>query len=341
TFTFVDVNLKFNKPELRVEIDRNRARGAGVAALDIAQTLQLGLSAQRIGYFIMNGKQYQVIGQVERQDRNETQDLRSLYVRNQDGAPIQLDNLVNVSEESSPPQLFRFDRYTSATVSAGLTPGNTIGDGIAAMDRIAGEVLDPSFSTALAGPSRDFAQSSSSLGFVFALALVLVYLILAAQFESFRDPFIIMLTVPLAVAGALLALWYFDQSLNIFSQIGMIMLIGLVTKNGILIVEFANQRKAAGLDILEAIREGAARRFRPVLMTTISTVLGILPIALALGAGAESRMPMGIAVIGGLLVGTLLTLFVIPAMYSYLARPDVPEVKQQVIEDEPALEPVA
>ena len=328
TFTFVDVNLKFNKPELRVEIDRDRARAAGVDALDIAQTLQLGLSAQRIGFFIRDGKQYQVIGQVGRQDRDETQDLRSLYVRNALGQPVQLDNLVDVYEESSPPQLFRFDRYVSATVSAGLAPGQTIGDGIQAMEGIADEVLDESFTTALAGPSRDFAESSSSLLFVFALALALVYLILAAQFESFRDTFIIMLTVPLALAGALFALWYFNQSLNIFSQIGMIMLIGLVTKNGILIVEFANQRRAAGLDVLTAIREGAARRFRPVLMTTISTVLGILPIALALGAGAESRVPMGIAVIGGLVIGTLLTLFVIPAMYTYLTGRSVPEAVQ-------------
>ena len=319
TFLFTDVNLKFNKPELQISIDRERARSLGVSALDIAQTLQLALSEQRLGYFIMDGKQYQVIGQVERENRNETLDLKSIFVRNANGEPIQLDNLVQISEQSSPPQLFRFNRFVSATVSAGLAPGNTIGDGIQAMERIADRTLDESFSTDLAGPSRDFAESSSSLLFVFLLALALIYLVLAAQFESFRDPFTIMLTVPLALAGALFWLWYFNQTLNIFSQIGMVMLIGLVTKNGILIVEFANQRKEQGLSLFDAARDAAVSRFRPVIMTSISTILGILPIALALGAGSESRVPMGIAVIGGLLVGTIFTLYVIPSMYSYVS----------------------
>ncbi len=327
TFTFTDVDLKFNKPELRISINRERARALGVSALDIAQTLQLALSEQRLGYFIMDGKQYQVIGQVERENRDETLDLRSLFVRNAAGEPVQLDNLVEVNEESSPPALYRFNRFVSATVSASMAPGKTMGDGIEAMRAIAGRVLDDTFSTDLSGPSRDFVESSSSLLFVFLLALALIYLVLAAQFESFRDPFTIMLTVPLALAGALFWLWYFDQTLNIFSEIGMIMLIGLVTKNGILIVEFANQRRQQGLSIAEAANDAAVTRLRPVLMTSISTILGILPIALALGAGAESRVPMGIAVIGGLLIGTFLTLYVIPAMYTYLAsrtvnRPD-------------------
>ena len=254
----------------------------------------------------------------ERGSRDETIDLRNLYVTTEGRPPVLLDKLVTVTETSSPPQIFRFDRYESATVSAALMPGKTIGDGIEAMQRIADEVLDDNFATSLAGESRDFAESSTSLLFVFVLALVLVYLVLAAQFESFRDPLIIMFTVPLALAGALFSLWYFNQTLNIFSQIGMIMLIGLVTKNGILIVEFANQRKAAGVPVTEAIIEGATSRFRPVLMTSSSTVLGILPIALGLGAGAESRIPMGVAVIGGLFLGTLLTLFVVPAMCSFL-----------------------
>jgi len=335
TFTFVDVDLKFNKPELRLQIDRARARQAGVSALDIAQMLQLALSEQRIGYFVMNGKQYQVIALLQRENRNDPLDLRTLYVRNARGELIPLDNLVSLSEESTPPQRYRFDRYVSATVSAALAPGKTIGDGIAAMDAIAERVLDETFSTALAGPSRDFAESSRSLLFVFLFALALVYLILAAQFESFRDPFVIMLTVPLALAGALLALWYFRQTLNIFSEIGMIMLIGLVTKNGILIVEFAKQRKAAGLPVLEAIKEGASARFRPILMTSISTILGILPIALALGAGSESRMPMGIAIIGGMVIGTLLTLYVIPAIYTYLTRETT---RTPAAVDEPKLE---
>jgi multidrug efflux pump len=319
TFTYADVNLKFNRPELRVQIDRERARALGVSAQDIAQTLQLSLSGQRFGYFVMDGKQHWVIGQVSRENRNEPVDLTTLFVRNNRDELIQLDNLVSVSEESSPPQLYRFNRFASATISAGLAPGNTIGDGIEVMDEIAATVLDNSFSTSLSGPSRDFVESASNLNFIFILALILIYLVLAAQFESFRDPFIILFTVPLALAGALLSLWYFDQTLNIFSKIGMIMLIGLVTKNGILIVEFANQRQEQGLGILEAIKDASVARFRPILMTSLSTILGILPIALALGAGAESRTSMGIAVIGGLLVGSILTLYVIPAMYSYLS----------------------
>ncbi|WP_421774159.1 efflux RND transporter permease subunit [Gracilimonas sp.] len=318
-FTYQDVDLKFNKPELQVSIDRERAQDLGVSVRDIAETLQLSLSGQRFDFFIMNGKQYQVIGQVSRTNRNEPVDLKSLYVRNNSGRLIQLDNLVMVAEQSSPPQLYRFNRYASATISASLAPGNTIADGIETMDEIAEGVLDDTFVTSLAGPSRDFVESSSSLGFIFLLALALVYLVLSAQFESFRDPFTIMLTVPLALAGALLSMWYFNESLNIFSQIGMIMLIGLVTKNGILIVEFANQRQRQGLSIMDAILDASAARFRPILMTSISTVLGILPIALALGAGAESRTSMGIAVIGGLIIGSLLTLYVIPAMYSYLS----------------------
>jgi multidrug efflux pump len=319
TFTYQDVDLKFNKPELQVEIDRERAQDLGVSVRDIAQTLQFSLSGQRFDFFIMNGKQYQVIGQVERKNRNEPVDLKSLYVRNSAGSLIQLDNLVKVAEQSSPPQLYRYNRYASATISGALAPGKTILDGIEAMEVIAANVLDDSFSTSLSGPSRDFVESSSSLLFIFFLALLLVYLVLSAQFESFRDPFTIMLTVPLALSGALVSMWYFGQTLNIFSQIGMIMLIGLVTKNGILIVEFANQRQIQGLSIREAIMDASAARFRPILMTSISTVLGILPIALALGAGAESRTSMGIAVIGGLIIGSLLTLYVIPAMYSYLS----------------------
>ncbi|MCG6927952.1 MAG: efflux RND transporter permease subunit [Acidobacteria bacterium] len=319
-FSAVDVDLVFDKPELRVNIDRDRARDLGISALDIAETIQLALSEQRLGFFVMDGKQYEVIGQVERADRDETLDLTNLYVPSRSGTPVLLDKIVAVSEESRPPQLYRYDRYLSATVSADLNPGYTVADGIVAMEEIADRVLDTTFSTALTGQSRDFAESSRSLIFVFLLALALVYLTLAAQFESFRDPFTIMLSVPLALAGALFSLWYFQLTLNVFSEIGMIMLIGLVTKNGILIVEFANQRKEQGLNVLEATVEGATARFRPVLMTTLSTVLGILPIALALGAGSESRVPMGVAIIGGLLLGTGLTLYVVPAVYSYLTH---------------------
>jgi len=319
TFNIVDVDLKFNKPELRIEIDRQKAKDLGVSVLDVAQVLQLGLSGQRFGYFLMNGKQYQVIGQIEREKRNEPVNVSSLYVRNTRGDLIQLDNIVKLEEQTTPPSIYRYNRFVSATVSAGLAKGKTIGDGIEVMEGIAERVLDDSFQTALSGASKDFQESSSSLLFAFTLALILIYLVLAAQFESFRDPFIIMFTVPLALAGAVGTLYLTDQTLNIFSQIGIIMLIGLVAKNGILIVEFANQRKEQGFDRLEAIKDASVSRFRPILMTSLSTILGVLPIALALGAGSESRVSMGIAVVGGMVFSTLLTLYVIPAIYSYLS----------------------
>ncbi|MBS1537929.1 MAG: efflux RND transporter permease subunit [Bacteroidetes bacterium] len=319
-FSVVDVNLKFTKPELLLEIDREKAHVLNVSVLDIAQTLQTAFSGQRFGYIILDGKQYQVIGQAERSDRNDPQDLRSLYVRNSSGKLIQLDNVVRLTEKNTPPQLFHYNRSVSATISAGLAPGKTIGDGIEAMNEISSRVLDESFRTALTGASKDFAESSSSLLFAFVLALVLIYLVLAAQFESFIDPFIILFTVPLALAGALLSLWYFGQTLNIFSEIGIIMLIGLVTKNAILIVEFANQRKEQGLSVLEAVKDAAASRFRPIVMTTLTTILGTLPIALSLGSGSKSRISMGIAVIGGLLLSLILTLYAIPALYSYFSR---------------------
>ena len=287
--------------------------------LDIAQTLQLSFSGQRFGYFIMDGKQYQVIGQVTRENRNDPLDLQSVYVRSQSGELIQLDNLVKMKEQINPPQLYRYNRFVAATVSASLAPGQTLGTGIEVMESIADEVLDGSYSTALKGTSNEFKESKSSLLFAFVFALILIYLSLSAQFESFKDPLIIMFTVPLAIAGALLTLWLFGESLNIFSQIGIIMLIGLVTKNGILIVEFANQRKAHGEELMDAIINAAEARFRPIMMTSFSTILGILPIALALGAGAESRVSMGLAVIGGLIFSTILTLYVIPAMYSFIS----------------------
>ncbi len=317
-FDFTDINLKFTKPEIEVEINRNKARDIGVSVQEIARTLQLSYSGQRFDFFIMNGQQYEVVGEMQQEDRNQPVNLRSLYVRAENGNLVQLDNLVTIKEQSTPPQLYRFNRFISATVSAGLAQGYTIGDGLEEMDRIAGEVLDETYSTDVAGVSKEFRESSGSLLFAFIFALVLIYLVLSAQFESFLDPLTIMFTVPLAIFGALLSLWVFDFTLNIFSQIGIIMLIGLVTKNGILIVEFANQRKAQGMDIQEAIVGAAGARFRPILMTSLSTILGILPIALALGAGAESRVPMGVVVIGGLILSTVLTLFVIPAIYTYL-----------------------
>jgi multidrug efflux pump len=316
-FRFTDVNLKFNKPELDLTFDREQTRKLGVNAKDLAQTLQLAFSNQRMGYFIMDGKQYQIIGQVKDRKRDEPSDLKNLYVRNKDGQLIPIDNLVNLKEESGPPTIYRYNRYVSATVSASLAGEHTIGQGISKMRTIANDVLDQSFSTALSGTSKDYAESASSLVFAFVLALLIIFLVLSAQFESFRDPLIIMLTVPLALSGALLVIWTFNETLNIFSQIGIIMLIGLVTKNAILIVEFSNQQKAQGYGLRDAVMIGATRRFRPILMTSISTILGISPLVLGGGAGSESRASMGIAVIGGLIFATLLSLYIIPAVYTY------------------------
>lgn len=331
-FSVVDVDLKFNKPELRIDIDRDRARDLGTSALTIGRTLSAALSAQRLGYFLRDGKQYPIIGQLVRHNRDEPLDLNQIFVRSENGSLVQLDNVASLSETVSPPQIYHYNRYVSATVSAGLAPGVSLGQGIEAMQTLARRELPETFSTALTGQSRNFVESASSLGFVFLLALVLIYLVLAAQFESFRDPMTIMLTVPLALAGALAALTVFGQTLNVFSQIGLIMLIGLVTKNGILIVEFANQRRDRDADLVTAVRKAAVARFRPVLMTSLSTMLGILPIALTLGAGAESRKSMGIAVIGGLAIGSLLTLYIVPAMYTILAS----RQGRRVIDVEPA-----
>ncbi|WP_395051301.1 efflux RND transporter permease subunit [Flavobacterium sp.] len=315
TFSVTDVNLKFNKPEINVSIDREKAESLGISVIDIAQTLQLSLSGQRFGYFIKNGKQYQVIGQFDQKDRSKPLDLTSIYVKNNKGELIQMDNVVNIEEKSNPPQLYHNNRYMSATVSAGLAPGKSISDGIDAMNEIKAKVLDDTFTTDLGGESRDFVESSSNTSFAFGLALLLIFLILAAQFESFIDPFIIILTVPMAVAGALFSLWLFGQTWNIFSQIGTIMLIGLVTKNGILIVEFANQLREQGKSKLEAILEASEARLRPILMTSLAIALGALPIALSIGAASKSRIGMGVVIVGGTIFSLVLTLFVIPSLY--------------------------
>lgn len=318
-FQGVDVDLKFNKPEVNIEIDRIKASQLGVSVADVSQTLQLALSNLQLGYFFRAGKQYEVIGQVARNDRDDPTDLKNIYVRNNRGEIISLDNVVSIREQTTPPTLYHFNRYKSATVSAGLAPGRTLGEGIKEMETIASRLLDDTFATSLAGSSRDFAESSGNTMFAFILALALIFLVLAAQFESFIDPLVIMLTVPLAIAGAVLSLWLFDQTLNIFSQIGMIMLIGLVTKNGILIVEFANQKQLAGLPKKDAVIEAASARLRPILMTSLAMSLGALPIALSLGAAATSRIPLGIVIVGGIMFSLILTLYVIPAMYSFLS----------------------
>jgi multidrug efflux pump subunit AcrB len=311
-----DVNMKFSKPQLQLRIDRQRAQDLGVSVLDIAQSLQLAYSGSRYGWYTREGKQYPVVGQYYRADRSRPLDLAAFSVRNREGQFVTLDNFVSWSEESSPPQLYRYNRMASATISAGLAPGRTIADGIEAADRAARKHLEPGYGTALAGASRDFAESSSNLLVTFLGTLVLIYLVLAAQFESWRHPFTVMLTVPLAVAGALFSLWYLGQSLNVFSQIGLIMLVGLVTKNGILIVEFANQRRAAGLSMREAVIAASVSRFRPILMTSLTSALGSLPIALAMGASAQSRMSMGTVVIGGVVFSLVLSLLVVPVMYT-------------------------
>ncbi len=318
-FQMADVNLKFSKPEARIAINRDKANVMGVSTRDIAQTLQYGLSGQRMGYFYMNGKQYEIVGEINRQQRNKPVDLKSIYIRSNNGDMIQMDNLIELQEGIAPPQLYRYNRFVSATISAGLAEGKTIGQGLEEMDKIAAEVLDDTFRTALSGESKEYRESSSSLMFAFILALVLIYLILAAQFESFKDPFVIMLTVPLAVGGALVFMHFNDQTMNIYSQIGIIMLIGLVAKNGILIVEFANQKQETGMDMMTAIREASIQRLRPILMTSVSTILGLLPLAFATGEGANGRISMGISVVGGMLISTLLTMFIVPAVYTYIS----------------------
>ena len=312
--------MKFNKPELKVQINRLKATQMGISVQDISQTLQLAYSNLRFGYFTKDGKQYQVMGQVSRLNRDDPDDLKKLYVRTNSGQLVSIDNVITVEESSTPPSLYHFNRYKSATISAGLAPGKTIGDGIEVMRQIAAKELDDTFSTSLSGNSRDFAESSSNTSFAFLLAVILIYLILAAQFESFVDPLIIICTVPLAIAGAFMSLYLFNQTFNIFSQIGMIMLIGLVTKNGILIVEFANKKREEGLPKFEAVVEASRLRLRPILMTSLAMALGSLPLALSLGDASTSRIPLGIVIVGGVMFSLVLTLFVIPAMYSFLSK---------------------
>ena len=314
-FQMADVNLKFTKPEARIEINRDKASSLGVSTRTIAQTLQYALSGQRMGYFYMNGKQYEILGEINRQQRNKPADLRAIYLRSSDGKMIQMDNLIELESSIAPPKLYRYNRFVSATISAGLADGKTIGQGLDEMDKIAKEVLDDTFRTSLSGDSKEFRESSSSLMFAFILALVLIYLILAAQFESFKDPLIVMLTVPLAIAGALIFMYFGGITMNIFSQIGIIMLIGLVAKNGILIVEFANLKQENGEDKVTAVHDAALQRLRPILMTSASTVLGLIPLAFATGEGCNQRIAMGIAVVGGMVVSTFLTMYILSLIH--------------------------
>jgi len=323
--SFQDPDFKINRPEIGITIDRQKAAQSGVSTQEIGRTLQLALSGRRYGYFIHNDRQYEVIGQLDRKERSAPADLRSLYLKSADGQMISLDNLVTMNESVSPPAIFRYNQSYSATISATPAAGVSLGEAIKEIDGIAKSVLPEGFNTTLAGQSRDYAESSSSLIFAFIFAIVLIYLVLAAQFESLIDPFIILLTVPMALTGALLSLWITGQSINVFSEIGIIMLIGLITKNGILIVEFANQRKEEGLSVTEAVLSAASSRFRPILMTTLAMIFGTLPIALSLGTASGSRTSLGIAVVGGLIFAGILTLYVIPTVYSYFSRAYVPK----------------
>lgn len=334
--TGIDTDLKFNKPEVRLEIDRLKASELGVSVSDVAEVLQLALTNRRMGFFIMNGKQYQVIGQVDRGDRDDPADLKDYNVRNNRNQLISLDNLVIMKEETTPPSIYHFNRYKSATISAGLAEGKTVGDGIEVMNELKAKLLDDTFETTLSGTSRDFAESQGNTNFALMLALILIFLVLAAQFESFIDPFIIMVTVPLALAGGLLSLYLFNQTINIFSQIGMIMLIGLVTKNGILIVEFANQKQQAGLPKYQAAIEAATSRLRPILMTSLAMALGALPIALSLGAAATSRIPLGVVIVGGITFSLILTLFVVPAVYSFMST-EKHQLPDELMNNTPAI----
>lgn len=321
--SFQDPDFKVNRPEIGITIDRQRAAQLGISTQEIGRTLQLALSGRRYGYFIYNDRQYEVIGQLDRKERSAPADLHSLFLKAGNGEMVSLDNLVNMKESVSPPAIYRYNQAYSVTISATPAAGVSLGEAIKEMDGIAKGVLPAGFSTALAGQSRDYAESSSSLIFAFIFAIVLIYLVLAAQFESLVDPFIILLTVPMALTGALLSLWITHQSINIFSQIGIIMLIGLITKNGILIVEFANQRKEEGSSVRESVLAAATSRFRPILMTTLAMIFGTLPIALSLGTSSGSRTSLGIAVVGGLIFAGVLTLYVIPSIYSYFSRPYV------------------
>ena len=334
TFQNVDVNLKFNKPEVLMTFDRIKIKDLGLTTQDVVSAVQGAFSGRRLAYFTMNGRQYEVIAQVERQDRTQPTDINNLYVTNSRGERIPLSAVVKLEESSNPPSLYHFNRLKAATVSASLAEGKTIGDGVKAMQAIGDKVLDKTFQTALSGPSRDYSESSSNTAFAFGLALALIYLLLAAQFESFKDPFTIMITVPLALAGALGSLWIFGQTLNIFSQIGMIMLIGLVTKNGILIVEFANQKREEGFSKFEAVVEAATQRLRPILMTSLATSLGALPIALSLGAASTSRIPLGTVVVGGILFSLILTLLVIPSVYTFFSSKDYVTEESKLIKEE-------
>ena len=315
----IDTDLKLNKPQLDIHIDRERASALGLSVTDIGSTLETFLGGRVVTDFKRGTKQYDVILQLKPAARSTPDAIQNIYLRGNSGL-VPLANVVTVDNTVAPKELNHYNRIRSATITASLVPGVTIGQALDDLDRIANEKLPPGIKREYAGQSLEYKTSSSALYFMFLLAIIFIYLVLSAQFESFIHPFTILLSVPLAVFGALLTLYVFRESLNIYSQIGLIMLIGLVTKNGILIVEFANQQRAQGLSIIDAAVKAATIRLRPILMTSFATIFGILPIAIGLGAGAESRRPLGLVVVGGMLFSTFLTLIIIPVVYTLLAR---------------------
>jgi multidrug efflux pump len=314
----IDSDLKLNKPQLSVDIDREKAAALGIQIEAIGRTLETLLGGRQVTRFKREGKQYDVIVKLEDKDRRQPTDLTSIYVRGAGGGITQLSNLVTIRETVAPKELNHFNRLRAAIISGNIAPGYSLDEALAVMEQAAAEVLTPEYQTALDGQSREFREAGQQLWLIFVLALAFIYLVLSAQFESFRGPLVIMLTVPLAITGALLVMKLTGGTLNVYSQIGLVMLIGLITKNGILIVEFTNQLRDKGLGKIEALVEACALRLRPILMTTLATVLGAVPLAVATGAGAESRSAIGWVVVGGMSFGTLFTLFVIPVAYTFI-----------------------
>ena len=331
-----DTDLRLNKPEIFIQVDRQRAADAGVAVDQVARAIETMLGGRNVTRYKRESEQYDVIVQTESRGRTTPEDIDRIFVRGRGDAMIPLSSLVNVKESVSPRELNHFNQRRSVSLTANLAPGYSLGEALEFMDATAAKALKPGYSTELNGVSREYRSSSGALGLVFVLALVFIFLVLAAQFESFVDPFVIMLSVPLSMLGALGALQWSGGTLNVYSQIGLITLVGLITKHGILIVEFANQMRQQGLDTLEAVVQGASLRLRPILMTTGAMVLGALPLALASGAGAESRQQIGWVIVGGMSVGTLLTIFVVPTMYMLLARKKVPGEIAEPSMDDPA-----
>ena len=316
----VDSDLKLNSPQLDIAVDREKAAAMGIEVDTLGRTLETMLGGRQVTRFKRDGEQYDVVVKIADIDRQNPDDMRRIYVKGREGAMVPLSNLITIKETVAPKELNHFNQLRAATITAQLAPGYSLSDALRFLEAAGRETLPSTAYIEYAGESREFREASASMYLTFLLALAFIYLVLAAQFESFTDPFIIMLTVPLSITGALLALWWSGGTLNIYSQVGLVTLIGLITKHGILIVEFSNQLRAKGQPLREAVIEAASLRLRPILMTTGAMVLGAVPLAIATGAGAESRQDIGWVIVGGLLVGTLFTLFVIPVVYTYLSK---------------------